>query len=148
MMIKRLLLKYQHFLLYTLFGSLTTVIDLAVYYILYNLFSVHYLIAQAISWVVAVLFAYVTNKRYVFASRVRGMAMVAEMIKFISGRLFSFGVQTVCLAVLVEFAHWSENVVRLPVLVIVTILNYIVSRVFVFDKAQSQQKTEGEARGI
>lgn len=60
-------------------------------------------------------------------------------------RLFSFGVQTVCLAVLVEFAHWNENVVRLPVLVIVTILNYIVSRVFVFDKARSQQKSEEEA---
>ena len=71
--------------------------------------------------------------------------MVAEMAKFISGRLFSFGVQTVCLAVLVEFAHWNENVVRLPVLVIVTILNYIVSRVFVFDKARSQQKSEEEA---
>ncbi len=144
-MLRRFLLKYQHFLLYTLFGSLTTVMDLAVYYILYNLFSVHYLIAQTISWVVAVLFAYATNKRYVFASRARGMAMVAEMAKFISGRLFSFGVQTVCLAVLVEFAHWNENVVRLPVLVIVTILNYIVSRVFVFDKARSQQKSEEEA---
>lgn len=144
-MLRRFLLKYQHFLLYTLFGSLTTVMDLAVYYILYNLFSVHYLIAQTISWVNAVLFAYATNKRYVFASRARGMAMVAEMAKFISGRLFSFGVQTVCLAVLVEFAHWNENVVRLPVLVIVTILNYIVSRVFVFDKARSQQKSEEEA---
>ena len=144
-MLRRFLLKYQHFLLYTLFGSLTTVMDLAVYYILYNLFSVHYLIAQTISWVVAVLFAYATNKRYVFASRARGMAMVAEMAKFISGRLFSFGVQTVCLSLLVEFAHWNENVVRLPVLVIVTILNYIVSRVFVFDKARSQQKSEEEA---
>lgn len=143
-MLRRFLLKYQHFLLYTLFGSLTTIIDLAVYYILYNLFLIHYLIAQTISWVVAVLFAYVTNKRYVFASRARGMAMVAEMAKFISGRLFSFGVQTVCLAVLVEFAHWNENLVRLPVLVIVTILNYIVSRVFVFDKARSQQQDEGE----
>ena len=107
-MLRRFLLKYQHFLLYTLFGSLTTVMDLAVYYILYNLFSVHYLIAQTISWVVAVLFAYATNKRYVFASRAREMAMVAEMAKFISGQLFSFGVQTVCLAVLVEFAHWNE----------------------------------------
>ncbi len=146
MMLKRFLLKYRHILLYTLFGGLTTVIDLAVYYLLYNLFSVHYLIAQTISWVVAVLFAYVTNKRYVFTSRVRGMAMMAEMAKFISGRLFSFGVQTVCLAVLVEFAHWGENVVRLPVLVIVTILNYVVSRVFVFDKNQSQQKAEGGAQ--
>ena len=143
-MLRRILLKYQHFLLYTLFGSLTTIIDLGVYYILYNLFSVHYLVAQTISWVVAVLFAYGTNKRYVFTSRARGMAMLAEMAKFISGRLFSFGVQTVCLAALVEIAHWHENVVRLPVLVIVTVLNYIVSRVFVFDKAQSQQKSEEE----
>lgn len=143
-MIRRLLQKYQHFLLYALFGGLTTVVDLAVYYILYNLFSVHYLVAQTISWVAAVLFAYFTNKRYVFGSRARGVAMISEMIKFISGRLFSFGVQTVCLAALVELAHWDENIVRLPVLVIVTILNYIVSRVFVFTKKKdAETKTSG-----
>lgn len=143
-MLKRLFLKYRQLLLYTLFGGLTTVIDLAVYYILYNLFSVHYLVAQTISWIAAVLFAYVTNKRYVFVSRARGMTMLAELAKFISGRLFSFGVQTVCLAVLVELAHWNENVVRLPVLVIVTILNYVVSRVFVFEKKQDSTATTQE----
>ena len=100
-MLRRFLLKYQHFLLYTLFGSLTTVMDLAVYYILYNLFSVHYLIAQTISWVVAVLFAYATNKRYVFASRARRMPMVAEVEKFISRRLFTCRGQTGCLEGLV-----------------------------------------------
>lgn len=138
-MMKRLLLKYQHFLLYTLFGGLTTAVDLIVYYILYNLFAVHYLAAQTVSWVVAVLFAYFTNKRYVFASKVQGRAMLVEMFKFVSGRLFSFGVQTVCLVLLVEVAHWDENIVRLPVLVIVTILNYVVSRVLVFDR---QRNTE------
>ena len=56
-MIRRLLSKYRHFLLYAIFGGLTTVVDLAVYYILYNLFSVHYLIAQTISWMAAVLFS-------------------------------------------------------------------------------------------
>lgn len=138
-MMKRLLLKYQHFLLYTLFGGLTTAVDLIVYYILYNLFAVHYLAAQTVSWVVAVLFAYFTNKRYVFASKVQGRAMLVEMFKFVSGRLFSFGVQTVCLVLLVEVAHWDENIVRLPVLVIVTILNYVVSRVLVFDRQQNAE---------
>ena len=70
--------------------------------------------------------------------------MLAELAKFISGRLFSFGVQTVCLAILVELAHWNENVVRLPVLVIVTILNYVVSRVFVFEKKQDSTATTQE----
>ena len=49
-----------------------------------------------------------------------------------------------CLAALVELAHWDENIVRLPVLVIVTILNYIVSRVFVFTKKKdAETKTSG-----
>ena len=139
-MIQRLLQKYRHYLLYTVFGVLTTVVDLAVYYLLYNLFSVHYLIAQTISWMVAVLFAYFTNKRYVFVSKSRGRDMVSELLKFVSGRLFSLGVQTVCLALLVELAHWDENIVRLPVLVIVTVLNYIVSRVFVFAKKKDPEK--------
>ena len=143
---KRLLLKYQHFLLYTLFGGLTTAVDLIVYYILYNLFAVHYLAAQTVSWVVAVLFAYFTNKRYVFASKVRGRAMLVEMFKFVSGRLFSFGVQTVCLALLVEVAHWDENIVRLPVLVIVTILNYVVSRVLVFDRQRNAEPQDKECK--
>lgn len=145
-MMKRLLLKYQHLLMYTLFGGLTTAVDLIVYYILYNLFAVHYLAAQTVSWVVAVLFAYFTNKRYVFASDARGRAMLVEMIKFISGRLFSFGVQTVCLALLVEVAHWGENIVRLPVLVIVTILNYVVSRVLVFDRQRDAEPKEAARR--
>lgn len=139
-MIRRLLSKYRHFLLYAIFGGLTTVVDLAVYYILYNLFSVHYLIAQTISWMAAVLFAYFTNKRYVFVSRARGKEMFSELLKFVSGRLFSLGVQTVCLALLVELAHWDKNLVRLPVLVIVTVLNYIVSRVFVFAKKKDPEK--------
>ncbi len=143
---KRLLLKYQHLLLYTLFGGLTTVVDLIVYYILCNLFSVHYLVAQTISWVAAVLFAYFTNKRYVFASHARGYAMLLEMIKFVSGRLLSFGVQTVCLTLLVEIAHWNKNIVRLPVLVIVTILNYVVSRVLVFDRQRNAEPQDKECK--
>ena len=80
---------------YLIFGVLTTVVDLIIYQAALWL-GIHYLIAQGIAWVVAVAFAFITNKLFVFESKTTEKSVVLkELISFVSARIVSFQHRTV-----------------------------------------------------
>lgn len=133
--IKNLLIKYREIILYVIFGGLTTIVDWAVYFPLVNIIGVDYQAANVLGWIVAVLFAYVTNRIFVFQSKVTGFCrIVSELLKFAGGRIFSLLVQMLLMWVLVDLYRFSENYTKLFVAVIVVIINYVISRLFVFVK--------------
>ena len=132
--VKMLLAKHRETVRYLFFGVLTTVVSFALYYAL--LFcGMHYLGAQVLSWIGAVLFAYVTNRRWVFESRVTGfLPIVRELAAFVLSRLFSFGVETLLLWLMVDVAEISEGIAKVPVAVLTVVLNYVTGKVWVFRK--------------
>ncbi len=129
-----LLKKHRETVSYLFFGVVTTVVNFILYYALLFL-GMHYLWAQVIAWIGAVLVAYITNKLWVFESHVSGLLPVLkEMLVFIASRLFSFGVETLLLYLMVDVASVSEGIAKIPVAVLTVILNYVTGKLLVFRK--------------
>lgn len=119
---------------YLFFGVLTTLVNFVLFYGLLFL-GIHYLVSQTVSWVGAVLFAYVTNKIWVFDSRVSGfLPVLSEFCSFTLSRLFSFLVETGLLILLVDLCRLPEGLSKIPVAVVTVVLNYVTGKLLVFRK--------------
>ena len=130
-----LLRRYKEILVYLVFGVLTTAVNYIVYLPCYNLFGFSAALSNAIAWVAAVAFAFLTNKPFVFGSRDWSMEVVLpELTKFISCRIGSGAAETLILFLTVDLLGWNGNIWKLITSVLVVILNYIGSKIFVFRK--------------
>ena len=114
---------------YLIVGVLTTVVSIVSYNIFRFVIS-NYLICTILSWVVAVLFAYVTNRTFVFHSKEKNI--IKEFIEFIFSRLLSLLAEVAIMYVLVDFLTIGDRISKLIVQVIIIILNYVFSKLFVF----------------
>ena len=133
--IKALYEKYKHIISYIFFGGLTTVVNYVVYYPLYNFGNASATVSNVIAWAVAVAFAYVTNKLFVFESKDWSVKLVVpEVLKFVGSRLGSGVLETVFISITVDLLHWNGNWMKLLISIIVVILNYITSKLLVFKK--------------
>lgn len=137
--IKILLVKYKELITYAIFGVLTTVVNYIVYFLLLDVMSVNYLVVNVLAWIVAVLFAYVTNRIWVFESRAKGAKMLVEFVSFVGSRLASLGAETLLLFLLVDLAGMGEKLAKIPVGIIVIILNYVLSKLLVFRKTKKDK---------
>lgn len=122
----------KHLTLYIIFGILTTLVNIAVYLFMTKICGVNYLISNVIAWVLSVLFAYVTNRKWVFESRSNDI--LRESTLFFSGRLFSGVVDTLLMFLFIEVLFIDGFISKLIIQVIVVILNYVISKVIVFKK--------------
>ena len=132
--IEMLLKKYRSQLIYLVFGVLTTVVNYLIYFPCNRLLHTAWL-SNSLAWVFAVLFAYVTNKPFVFESHDWSMKTVApEFIKFVGTRVASLGVENLILLVTVDLLGWNRIGWKLFASVLVVILNYVGSKLLVFRK--------------
>lgn len=135
--INALIVKYKEAIMYLIFGVLTTVVNFAVYIPLTMISdrAVFVLAANVAAWACAVAFAFVTNKLFVFGSKTREKkALLKELGAFVGARLFSLGVEEVILLVFVVLLNLNEIVFKLVTQVIVLVMNYIFSKLFIFKK--------------
>ena len=131
--IKKLISKET--ILYIIFGVLTTIVNLISYYLFSNIISINYLISNTISWIISVSFAYITNKFYVFNSKDKSKdIIIKEFIKFVNCRLTSGIIEMILLFLLVDIIKVNDFISKLVIGVIVVILNFIFSKLFVFKK--------------
>lgn len=139
-MIRKLFEKYEELIMYIIVGVCTMVVSLVSYYILANPLGMYYQTANIVSWVLAVAFAYVTNKKYVFKSKYTGFeSTVKEMGSFVSSRIASLGAEILSMYFFVQICQIDDNVVKLMNQVLVTVLNYILSKFWVFRKSQKDR---------
>lgn len=121
-------------ILYVIFGVLTTVINLGSFYVLNKFFNINENIANVIAIILAVLFAYITNKDLVFHSEAKGFKeKFKEFAKFISGRIVTMIIEWGGCALL--FLLPIPNMIsKLFMTIIVVILNFFISKFFAFKK--------------
>lgn len=132
---KSFLQKNRDVLSYLIFGVLTTLVNYAVYLPVYNLLHLSAAVSNMLSWVVAVAFAYLTNKPFVFQSHDWSRkTVVPELTKFVSCRIASGAMETGILFLTVDLLHWNGNVWKLVTQVLVVVLNYVASKLLVFRK--------------
>lgn len=120
---------------YGIAGVATTVVNFIAYHFFCNILSVPNLIANAIAWVIAVTFAYVVNARWVFLSQKEGVSGESKKVaKFFGVRFLTFLVEELGMFLLVDVLKGPNLWMKAIVAVLVIILNYIFSKVFVFVK--------------
>ncbi len=130
-LVKKFLTK--EIILYAIFGVLTTLINIGSFYIMTTFLSVDENLANNIAIVLAVLFAYVTNKDLVFHSEAKGFGeKFIEFCKFILGRLVTMFIESVGGSLLFKYAPIPPIVSKCIITVVVIILNFIISKFFTF----------------
>ena len=133
--IRAMIEKHWDILSYLFFGALTTLVNYLVYFPCYNLLHLSPVVSNVIAWVVAVAFAYLTNKPFVFKSHDWSMkTIVPELTKFVGCRVGSGLLETALLFLTVDLLHWNGNLMKLILSVMVVILNYVGSKLLVFRK--------------
>lgn len=125
---------HKEVLLYLLFGGLTTLISTGTF-ALFVWMGMNPLTANIPSWVLAVLFAYITNKIWVFNAPTRTVGeLLKQMLSFFAGRLATLGLEELILFVFVtKLSLWPMGV-KLAAQVAVIVANYIISKLLVFRK--------------
>ncbi len=133
--VRNLVAKYWDLITYLVFGVLTTVVNYLIYLPVYNVLGLSAALSNAIAWVVAVAFAYLTNKPFVFKSHDwSAKTVVPELTKFVSCRIASGAMETFILFITVDMMHWNGNIWKLATNVLVVIVNYFGSKLLVFKK--------------
>ena len=127
--------KYREQIAYLFFGGLTTVINIACYALLAAL-GLPTALANGIAWVVGVLVAYFTNRRWVFESRSNGAAAVREFITFVACRVGTGVMDEIIMVLGVDRLHLWGLGVKVFSNVLVIILNYVFSKLIIFRKKE------------
>ena len=131
--IKELFARYYDVLTYLFFGGLTTVVNYLVYLPCYNWLQISAGVSNMIAWVVAVAFAFLTNKPFVFKSHDwSSKTVIPELTKFVSCRIASGAAETLILLVSVDILHWNGNLWKIITSVLVVVMNYFASKLVVF----------------
>lgn len=133
--IRELIMKYRSMILYVVFGALTTLVNMAAYALCFSVLGIPNVPSTVIAWVLAVSFAFVTNKLWVFDSKSwDGRTLRHEIPAFFGARLLTGLLDVGIMYVTVDVMGWNGMVWKLISNVIVIILNYIASKLFIFRK--------------
>lgn len=118
---------------YLIFGVLTTLVDAVVFFISNRILDVEYILATIIAWVLAVFFAYFTNKIWVFNSKNMKLDLIVkEAFVFFIARLLSLGFTIAWMFFCVEILEIDEFIAKLLANIFVVIMNYFFSKLFIF----------------
>ena len=132
--------RYREIILYCVFGACTFVVSVGSYALCNRVLGINVLVANAISWVFAVLFAFFTNRKWVFNGDSHATKNLwGQMASFFGGRLFTLAVEEAILAVFVSWLDFDEIAVKLVAQVVVIVLNYFISKFWVFRKEKAAQ---------
>ncbi|MBE6978669.1 MAG: GtrA family protein [Ruminococcaceae bacterium] len=125
--------KYWDILSYLFFGGLTTVVNYLVYFPCYYWLEISATVSNVIAWIVAVAFAYVTNKPFVFRSHDwRWRTVGPELTKFVGCRIGSGLLETAIIFLTVDMLSWNGIVWKIITSILVVLLNYVASKLLVF----------------
>ena len=120
----------RELVLYVVFGAFTFFVNIIVYFLFEEVFGVNYLISNVIAWFFSVLFAYITNRTWVFESK--SPDILKEMSLFFGGRIFSGVVDTVLMYLFIDVMAFGDTISKIVVQIIVIVLNYVFSKLIVF----------------
>lgn len=148
-MIKDLLKKYKELIMYVVFGALTTLVNFIAFWVFSHILGEKlYLLNNAIAWIISVIFAYVTNKLFVFESKSFAVKiLVKEFSEFLVARVFSFLIEEAGMWLFVDVLNFNKYsfdilgfnitgqiIAKLILAVIVVIMNYFFSKFIIFAK--------------
>lgn len=125
--------KYEEGINYLIFGFLAFVLNFVLFYVFSEMMGLHYMVATALSWLLTVVFAYWTNRTFVFKSKNQGLkALWEEFVAFIGARIATGALEMVLMYVMVDWAHLNKSISKIVCQVIVILANYFLSKLWIF----------------
>ncbi len=128
------IIKHEEIVVYGVFGVLTTVVNYVCYVALTRGLSMHELWGTGIAFVVSIIFAYFTNRIWVFKSKVKGAGQIKEFFKFCLARTSGLFIDLGIMWLFVTVLSYNDLVVKILSNIFIIILNFVISKVFVFKK--------------
>ena len=126
---------HQEGMRYLIFGALTTLVNIVAYSILYYVFHINNATSNIIAWIIGATFAYITNKLYVFNSKVNTkIELLKEILYFYGCRLLTLIIDEAIMIVTVDKFGWNALLMKIIANIIVIILNFIFSKILIFKK--------------
>ena len=130
--------RYREMILYVFFGGFTTLVNIAVYLVSTKVFHIDLVLSNILAWILSVLIAYVTNKIFVFESKIwNAKLLLREFFSFVGARLLSGLFDTAFLYVTVEHFHLWDVAMKIVSNIVVIIMNFVFSKVFIFRKKEA-----------
>lgn len=130
---------FKEIIAYLVFGVLTTLVNIVVYWVAAHPLGIKTVPSSIIAWIAAVLFAYVTNRIWVFHSETSGRSgILREMFYFFSARLATGVIDWVFMYVTVDMLSFNDVYMKVIANVIVVILNYVASKLLIFRKPENK----------
>ena len=127
--------KHQEGMRYLVFGAFTTLVNIVVYSIFYYVFHIENSISNVIAWVLGATFAYITNRKYVFDSKVNTkIELLKEAIYFYGCRLLTLVIDQGIMVLTVDKWGWNAFLMKVLANIIVIILNFVFSKILIFKK--------------
>jgi putative flippase GtrA len=128
-----LIKKNKEIIMYLIFGVLTTVVNILTYAFSTRILDINEYISNIIAWVLSVLFAYITNRKYVFDSKAESKsAKVKEMLSFYACRLVTFGIDMALMYVMIDLIKTDDMIAKVIVNFVIIVINYIFSKLIIF----------------
>lgn len=119
---------------YIVFGILTTLVNVLSFYLLDNVIEINYLWANAIAIFISILFAYHTNRKYVFSSSSKNYNnILTEFFKFLSSRLVTGLLDMLLMFFLIDYLAIENIKAKIIIQILIIVTNFIVSKYFVFN---------------
>lgn len=129
--------KFKEISLYLIFGVLTTGVNFLVFYITKDLLGLGLVLANSLAWLLSVIFAFVTNKKWVFESNNKSwQETLQEFVKFIFYRILSFGLDMGSLVVMIDYLRIGDYWAKLISQILVVVANYLFSKWLIFKKSE------------
>ena len=140
---KELWNRYKSVINYLFFGVCTTLVNIIIYYLCARILKMGTAGSTAAAWAASVLFAYITNKLFVFESRSfeKGL-MIREIASFFACRLLTGFLDLAVMYVCVDHLGWNDMVMKVISNVLVIVINYAASKILIFKKNAEDQNCE------
>lgn len=135
MKLNQIYIKYKQLIMYLIFGALTTGINILIYMLCYNYLGMDNILSNVNAWILAVLFAFITNRSLVFHSqKVSRGEILTEVIQFVLCRLLTGILDIFIMFIAVDKLGCKAILVKVVSNIIVIVLNYVASRMIIFYK--------------
>ena len=129
----KMMKKYKSFIAYAVFGVFTTIVNIVTYNVCYNSMGISNTLSNVAAWILAVTFAYLTNKAWVFGSTSwKWEVLKKEIPAFISCRLATGIMDIVIMYICVDIMNWPAMLMKIISNVLVILLNYVFSKLVIF----------------
>ena len=127
--------EHQEGMRYLVFGALTTIVNIAIFILFSKMFNLSTTISNIIAWIIAVIFAYITNKIWVFKAKKNSFKeLFFEIVYFFLARVFTLVLETIILVIFIDKFHFNSLIMKIISNIIVIIVNFILSKILIFKK--------------